>query len=80
MKTELRLTPCNILIGALVVDLWHDGQLIGTITGADGPGVRIVTKFAVVVAPAAEMVTEVWIDPSELAGVKRKKWAGGCLT
>jgi hypothetical protein len=24
---------------------WHDGTLIGTVVGADGPGVRIISKY-----------------------------------
>jgi hypothetical protein len=44
MKTELRLTPHSILPGRTVIELWYDGQLIGTIAGANGPGVRVVTK------------------------------------
>lgn len=27
----------------MVVELWHDGEMVGTITGAYGPGVRVVT-------------------------------------
>jgi hypothetical protein len=72
MKTELRLAPHSVLPGQSVVELWHDDQFIGTVTGADGPGVRIATQFAVVVAPAAGMVTEVRIDPSKSA-----TWFGG---
>ena len=43
MKTILRPRPHTLIKGATVVELWHDGQLIGTIGGADGPGVRIIT-------------------------------------
>jgi hypothetical protein len=38
MKTELRLAPHSVLPGQSVVALWHDGQFIGTVTGAHGPG------------------------------------------
>jgi hypothetical protein len=27
----------------MVVELWHDGEMVGTITGAYGPGIRVVT-------------------------------------
>lgn len=27
--------------------VWHDGQFIATVTPADGPGVRIITKHPV---------------------------------
>lgn len=44
MKTELRLRPGS---NQAVVELWHDGDLIGTITGAYGPGVRIISGLRV---------------------------------
>lgn len=44
MKTELRLQPHTVLPVKYVVEIWYDGKLIGTVTGADGPGVRIVSK------------------------------------
>jgi hypothetical protein len=45
MKTQLRLVPHLVLPDAQVVELWHDGTLIGTVVGADGPGVRIISKY-----------------------------------
>lgn len=45
MKTELRLKPHYVLPGPQIVEIWHDGKLIGTVTGADGPGVRIISKY-----------------------------------
>jgi hypothetical protein len=45
MKTELRLSDHQVLPGAKVVELWHDGLFIGQVVGADGPGVRIVSKY-----------------------------------
>jgi hypothetical protein len=27
-----------------VVEVWHDGKFLATITGTEGPGVKIVTK------------------------------------
>ena len=47
MKTELRVKPHSVLPGQSVIELWHDGQLIGTVAGADGPGVKIITKHPV---------------------------------
>lgn len=48
MKTELRLRPGS---NQVVVELWHDGDLIGTITGAYGPGVRIISGLRVTSTP-----------------------------
>ena len=44
MKTELRLAPHSINPGQQVVEVWHNGQFIGEVTGADGPGVRVISK------------------------------------
>lgn len=44
MKTEIRVVPHLVIPGAQVVELWHGGQFIGTVVGADGPGVRIISK------------------------------------
>jgi hypothetical protein len=44
MKTELRLAAHLIVPGAVVVEVWYAGALIATVAGADGPGVRIISK------------------------------------
>jgi hypothetical protein len=45
MKTELRAVAHTIVPGAIIFEVWHDGQFIASIAGAnDGPGVRIVSK------------------------------------
>lgn len=45
MKTQIRVVKHLVLTDADVVELWHDGQFIGTVVGADGPGVRIISKY-----------------------------------
>jgi hypothetical protein len=44
-KSELRLVSHAVIPGAKVIEIWHQNRLMGTITGADGPGVRIISKF-----------------------------------
>lgn len=44
MKTELRLAPHGVLPGEQVIELWYAGQFIGTVYGADGPGLRLMTR------------------------------------
>jgi hypothetical protein len=44
MKTELRAVPHAIVTGPAFFEVWHEGQFIATITGADGPGVRVISK------------------------------------
>jgi hypothetical protein len=43
MKTELRADPHSVT-GVTILELWHDGQFIATVT--DGPGVRVISKHA----------------------------------
>ena len=47
MKTELRLRPHTITPSSTIVEVWHEGRFLATITGADGPGVRIITKHLI---------------------------------
>ena len=44
MKAQLRLDPHCFLTGQTVIEVWYDGQMVGTIYGADGPGVRFISK------------------------------------
>jgi len=62
MKTELRLSAHTVLAGEAVIELWHNGVFIGTVVGADGPGVRVVSKYQKVVTREHDpLVTEVAI-------------------
>ncbi|HWY88245.1 MAG TPA: hypothetical protein VNX28_16155 [Gemmataceae bacterium] len=40
MKTEIRLAPHSVLPGQNIIELWWDGQFIGQVTDADGPGCK----------------------------------------
>jgi hypothetical protein len=51
MKTEIRVKPHAVVPGVNVLELWHDGRFIGTVTGADGPGVRVITKHGMKAKP-----------------------------
>lgn len=48
MKTEIRLAEHSELAGAAVIELWYDGRLIGAVYGADGPGVRVISKHHII--------------------------------
>ncbi len=48
MKSKLRLTLHSVLQGDRVIEVWYGGEFIAQITGADGPGVRIITKHKLV--------------------------------
>jgi hypothetical protein len=63
VKTELRHVPHSQLPGEHVLELWHDGKFIGTVAGADGPGVRVISKHAITAEPQRAMVMEIRIEP-----------------
>jgi len=44
-KAQLFPKPHSQIPGAIVVEVWHGGQLIGTVTGADGPGIRFQSIY-----------------------------------
>ena len=57
MKTELRLAPHSTIPGANIIEVRHNGAFIGQVTGADGPGIRLVSKHLVKLeGPDIEMV------------------------
>jgi hypothetical protein len=69
VKTELRPEKHSAQAGQTIIELWHDGDFIGTVAGADGPGVRIVTKHTVTAKAAPDdgsgvNVLEVAITPA----------------
>ena len=47
VKTELKVVPHLELPDAQVIEVRYDGRLIAVVYGNDGPGVRIVSKYAV---------------------------------
>jgi hypothetical protein len=65
MKTELRAVPHSIVPGATIFEVWHDGQFIATVTGADGPGVRVISKHPMQakLVEGLPAVVEVKIEP-----------------
>lgn len=66
-KTELRLASHETLPGHLVIEAWYDGRLVCTVTGRDGPGVRIITKHPLnvldVVRDVRVNIIEVQVKP-----------------
>lgn len=45
MKTELRIAKHSVLSGHNIIEVWHNGKMIGQVTGADEPGVRVISKY-----------------------------------
>jgi hypothetical protein len=48
MKTELRLARHAADPETNVCEVWYAGKLAATIYGADGPGVRVISKYLLV--------------------------------
>jgi hypothetical protein len=53
MKSELRIAEHSIVPDAQVVEVWYGGELIATVTGADAPGVRVISKHKLLATPEA---------------------------
>lgn len=62
MKTELIVAPHEFTPGANVIEIWHDHKFLGQVTGADGPGVRIISKHSMVIIDMGGMMIEVEIN------------------
>ena len=73
MKTELRIEPHAIVEGANVALVCYEGELLGQVTGADivegKGGIRIISKYPLVVRPRSMIgeginIVEIMIDNS----------------
>jgi hypothetical protein len=64
MRTELRAAPHSAIHLAIVFEVWHDGKFLAAITGADGPGVRVISKHPMkaTIEEGHPKVVEVKID------------------
>lgn len=47
MKSELRLVDHKVLPGERVIEVWYGGEFVATVTGADGPGVNVISKYPI---------------------------------
>jgi hypothetical protein len=63
MKTEIRVREHTVLPGQQIVELWYDGELIGQVCGADGPGARVLSKYTMTAVHRDPMVIDVTISP-----------------
>jgi hypothetical protein len=43
-KSELVVKSHGILSGEAVIEVWYEEELVATVYGADGPGVRVISK------------------------------------
>ena len=54
MKSEIRVRQHEVYPSQSVVEVWFNGEFIATVTGADGPGVRVISKHPLSVASPVE--------------------------
>ena len=67
-KTELRKRKHRLLKGHATIEIWYNGRCLGTVTGADGPGVRVISQYPLVVREGIGTITqavEIGIKTSE---------------
>lgn len=67
MKTELRSVP-HFESGQRAVEVWFGDQFIATIYGADGPGLRIISKHPIQLGGFGQRpnLVELHIDPTRV--------------
>lgn len=44
-KSKLKLKPHALIEDQEAMEVWHEGTLVATVYGADGPGVRVLSKY-----------------------------------
>jgi hypothetical protein len=66
MKAELRFRKHSILPDKNIFEVWYDGKFIAEVVGADGPGVRLLSKHPVEKMNNDALVTTVLVDPSKV--------------
>jgi len=47
MKSGLVLKRHEFLINENIIEIWNDGKFIGQVTGLDGRGIRVVSKYPI---------------------------------
>lgn len=58
MRSALRMSTHAVRPGEPVIEIWYGGKFIGQITTFDGPGVRVISKHAIIASdgsPRAEI-------------------------
>lgn len=74
MKSELRIAPHGIHPHENVVEVWYEGEFVCAVYGADGPGLRVITKDQVLVSQTS-MITELTIVKHETPNPTRQTQA-----
>lgn len=63
MRAQLRLRPHNFSAGDMIIEVWHNGVFLATITGTDGPGVRVISKY---IRNTSDAITIEVVEPTTI--------------
>ena len=66
-KSQLRLKPHSVLPGEQVIEIWYQGKFIGQVTGAEGPGVRVISKYGMTTVRPLTPPVEVEVIETRIA-------------
>jgi hypothetical protein len=44
-KSNLKLSEHSLLPDKQIVEVWYEGRMVAAVYGADGPGVRVISKY-----------------------------------
>lgn len=45
MKSNLKVVDHKLLPDQQIIEVWYEEKLVATVYGADGPGIRVITKY-----------------------------------
>jgi hypothetical protein len=45
-KSNLKIVDHMLLPDQPMIEVWYEGQLVAAVYGADGPGIRVITKHS----------------------------------
>jgi hypothetical protein len=45
MKSNLKMADHALIEDQQAIEVWYEGRLVAAVYGADGPGVRVISKY-----------------------------------
>lgn len=81
MKSELRIVAHSVLPVQQVVEVWFDGTMVAAVYGADGPGVRVVSKHGLHLSFQGDHIASLSRSgfPLQVAEGSDGKWCKGFI-
>jgi len=44
-KSKLKVVDHKLIPDQQTIEVWYEGKLVAAVYGADGPGIRVITKY-----------------------------------